>query len=356
MGIPPTIPQPSRSREGHWRPTRADHLNEGKPGRPTMVVPSRGGPRPRTPVPTSSRMDDLARPDLASTVPWRCRRHGGRCRVRRLRANDERADGIDDAERGTDADRRTRRRVPRRNDPDHGSRAAGRRGRGRAGRLDRRRRVGGGGHGRRIARRHGRGLGRSGAVAWLQRRTLPPDRRSAAPRRRRWRSRMPWPADGPASRRCSSWRMGLDELRSLDDEGQLRLRVNAYLAPYPPGIPDDERFGIWFTDYEPRQTFSPRLRIGGVKLFADSYAPAAPLHMLLTEAYADRPGYLGEAFWEPDAFRDLVRTLHDDGWQVATHTLRRCRARLRAGCLRGRPRRGGQRPAPTPDRARLRDP
>ena len=43
--------------------------------------------------------------------------------------------------------------------------------------------------------------------------------------------------------------------------------------------------------------------------------------MLLTEAYADRPGYLGDAFWEPDAFRDLVRTLHDDGWQVATHTL-----------------------------------
>jgi predicted amidohydrolase YtcJ len=113
----------------------------------------------------------------------------------------------------------------------------------------------------------------------------------------------------------------LDDLRSLDDEGQLRLRVNAYLAPYPPGIPDDDRFGIWFTDYEPRQTVSPRLRIGGVKLFADSYAPAAPLHMLLTEAHADRPGYFGDAFWEPDEFRDLVRTLHDDGWQVATHTL-----------------------------------
>ena len=114
---------------------------------------------------------------------------------------------------------------------------------------------------------------------------------------------------------------GLDNLRSLDDEGQLRLRVNAYLAPYPPGIPDEERFGIWFAEYEPRQSISPHLRIGGVKLFADSYAPAAPLHMLLTQAYADRPGYLGDSFWEPDAFRDLVRTLHDDGWQVATHTL-----------------------------------
>ena len=113
----------------------------------------------------------------------------------------------------------------------------------------------------------------------------------------------------------------LDELRLLDDESRLRVRVNAYLAPNPPAVPDDQRFGIWFGDYEPRQALGPRLRIAGVKLFADAYAPVAPLHMRLTEAYADRPGYFGEAFWEPDAFRDLVRTLHADGWQVATHTL-----------------------------------
>lgn len=112
----------------------------------------------------------------------------------------------------------------------------------------------------------------------------------------------------------------IDELRSLDDEGQLRLRVNAYLAPYLPANSDEQaRAEVWFGDYEPRQTFSPRVRIGGVKLFADPYV--VPFQMLLTEAYADQPGYLGDAFWEPDEFRDLVRTLHDDGWQVATHTL-----------------------------------
>lgn len=113
---------------------------------------------------------------------------------------------------------------------------------------------------------------------------------------------------------------GLNELRSLDDEGQLRLRVNAYLAPYRPYNRDEQEPGIWFRDYEPRQTFSPRLRIGGVKLFADPYS-GPPFEMLLTETYADRPGYHGDAYWEPDEFRDLVRTLHDDGWQVATHTL-----------------------------------
>ena len=108
----------------------------------------------------------------------------------------------------------------------------------------------------------------------------------------------------------------LDELRSLDDEGQLRIRVNAYLAPLPVAS-KAQKFTIWFDDYEPRQAFSPRLRIGGVKLFADQYHPSG---MLLTEAHADRPGYLGEANWEPDEFHDLVRTLHDGGWQLATHT------------------------------------
>jgi predicted amidohydrolase YtcJ len=115
---------------------------------------------------------------------------------------------------------------------------------------------------------------------------------------------------------------GLAKLRSLDEEGELRLRINAYLAPYPPGQPDDQRFGIWFGDYDPGQTLSTRLRIGGVKLFADPYAAPHGRHVprpLLTGPYADRPGYLGEAYWKPDAFADLVRTLHDDGWQVATH-------------------------------------
>ena len=36
---------------------------------------------------------------------------------------------------------------------------------------------------------------------------------------------------------------GLDELRSLDDEGQLRLRVNAYLAPIPRPSPTSRGSG-----------------------------------------------------------------------------------------------------------------
>jgi hypothetical protein len=104
----------------------------------------------------------------------------------------------------------------------------------------------------------------------------------------------------------------LDELRTLDEAGLLRLRVNAYL---PVNYLDD-KFGIWFSDYRPRQEFSPRLRIGGVKIFADS---AWTNEMYMTEPHSDRPDR-GVVYWTPDEFTDLVRTLHDDGWQLATHT------------------------------------
>jgi predicted amidohydrolase YtcJ len=105
----------------------------------------------------------------------------------------------------------------------------------------------------------------------------------------------------------------LDELRTLDEAGRLRLRVSAYL----PVNYLDQKFGIWFGDYRPRQEFSPRLRIGGVKLFADR---AKPARMLLTEPHLDGPGDLGDVYWTRDEFFDLTRTLHEDGWQLATHT------------------------------------
>jgi len=62
---------------------------------------------------------------------------------------------------------------------------------------------------------------------------------------------------------------------------------------------------------------SPRVRIGGVKIFADS---AWTTRMYMTEPHLDRPDYLGDAYWAPDELTALVRSLQDDGWQVATHT------------------------------------
>jgi predicted amidohydrolase YtcJ len=105
----------------------------------------------------------------------------------------------------------------------------------------------------------------------------------------------------------------LEELRALDDAERLRLRVNAYL---PVNYLDD-KFGIWFDAYQPRQVFSPRLRIGGVKIFADS---AWTIEMYMTEPHTDRPDHRGEVYWTPEELTELVGSLHADGWQVATHT------------------------------------
>jgi hypothetical protein len=105
----------------------------------------------------------------------------------------------------------------------------------------------------------------------------------------------------------------LDELRALDDARGLRLRVNSYL----PLNYLEQKFGVWFGDYRPRQVFSPNLRIGGVKIFADS---AWTNKMYMTEPHTDRPDDRGEVYWTPDELTDLVRSLHEDGWQLATHT------------------------------------
>jgi predicted amidohydrolase YtcJ len=42
--------------------------------------------------------------------------------------------------------------------------------------------------------------------------------------------------------------------------------------------------------------------------------------MLLTEPHLDAPGFRGDEYWTPQEFTDLARSLHDDGWQLATHT------------------------------------
>jgi predicted amidohydrolase YtcJ len=103
------------------------------------------------------------------------------------------------------------------------------------------------------------------------------------------------------------------ELRQLDEAGKLRLRVNGYL----PVNYLEQKFGVWFTEFRPHQVVSPRVRIGGVKLFADN---AWTTQMYMTEPHLDRPDFRGDVYWTPGELNPLVRSLHDDGWQVATHT------------------------------------
>jgi predicted amidohydrolase YtcJ len=91
----------------------------------------------------------------------------------------------------------------------------------------------------------------------------------------------------------------LDELRTLDQQDNLRIRVNAYLTLSW----QFERFGDWYQAYQPGQEYSSKLRIGGVKIFMDSW-------------YTNWIHYFDQTELE-----SLVQEAHDAGYQIAIHSV-----------------------------------
>jgi len=91
----------------------------------------------------------------------------------------------------------------------------------------------------------------------------------------------------------------LDELRSLDQLNDLRIRVNAYL----PLSWQFERFGDWYQAYEPGHEYSSKLRIAGVKIFMDGW-------------YTNWNHYFDQVELE-----SLMQEAHDEGFQIAIHSV-----------------------------------
>jgi predicted amidohydrolase YtcJ len=91
----------------------------------------------------------------------------------------------------------------------------------------------------------------------------------------------------------------LDELISLDQQNNLRIRVNAYL----PLSYQFDRFGDWYKAYEPGYEYSSNLRIAGVKLFMDGW-------------YTNWNHYFNQVELE-----SLMQEAHDEGFQIATHSV-----------------------------------
>ncbi|WP_392544116.1 amidohydrolase [Oryzobacter telluris] len=90
----------------------------------------------------------------------------------------------------------------------------------------------------------------------------------------------------------------LTQLRSMDAEGRLPLRVNAYL---PVNFGDDT-YGSWYLAYEPHHAYSAHLRLAGIKLFVD--------HEWGTDYH-----------WVQSDLDEYVLTAQRHGWQVAAHTV-----------------------------------
>ncbi len=91
----------------------------------------------------------------------------------------------------------------------------------------------------------------------------------------------------------------LNELQAVDNENLLKVRVNCYL---PLGYGFD-RFGDWYQAYTPGYEYSPRLRIAGVKLFADGWYREPVIFINQSEMY------------------QLVQETHDLGFQIAIHSV-----------------------------------
>ena len=90
----------------------------------------------------------------------------------------------------------------------------------------------------------------------------------------------------------------LDELIALDEEERLRVRVNAYL----PVNRTFEKFGNWYLNHKPGFEYSPLLRIAGIKLFLDQDWGAV-------------------LYWTQEELNAYVLEAHQNGWQVASHTI-----------------------------------
>ena len=91
------------------------------------------------------------------------------------------------------------------------------------------------------------------------------------------------------------------ELRALDAAGELRVRVDGYLAMNNPG-PGGEHLGDWYVNHEAGFAPSDRLRFPGVKFTLDN-------------------GWGTEFWWEAEDLAEAVTAAHDAGWQVAIHTV-----------------------------------
>jgi predicted amidohydrolase YtcJ len=92
----------------------------------------------------------------------------------------------------------------------------------------------------------------------------------------------------------------LNELRSLDEAGKLRLRINAYLALQSP---EGDPYGNWYQAYQAGFEYSPTLRLIGVKLFMDHGWGS------------------GKLLWSQAELDQMVLEAHRLNWQIAIHTL-----------------------------------
>jgi predicted amidohydrolase YtcJ len=107
----------------------------------------------------------------------------------------------------------------------------------------------------------------------------------------------------------------IDELLGLDEQGEIRNRVNLYLRLSW----QDQRWTEWYKDYPPGEMLTPMIRVAGVKMFADGGLGSGTA--AFSEPYPDDPNNYGSLFFTQEALDQLVNETHGAGYQIAIHAI-----------------------------------
>ncbi len=118
----------------------------------------------------------------------------------------------------------------------------------------------------------------------------------------------------------------LDELVAEAIRGNVRVRMSLYLAV---NDPCGQAFGPWYLEYEPLTEIAPRLRVGGVKIFAErSSCGSEPIGMTFTPPLADHLSPAGETWYGSniplfgrEELSEILAQATGDGFPVAIHAI-----------------------------------
>lgn len=103
----------------------------------------------------------------------------------------------------------------------------------------------------------------------------------------------------------------LEEMRRLDEEGEIRVRSSAYLLA---DTACGDLTGDWQLAVPPTRRPGERFRIGGIKLYTDGGSCNAP-----AVSYEHSFGGHGDLYFSSGEIADLIRPFDEAGYQMAVH-------------------------------------
>lgn len=105
---------------------------------------------------------------------------------------------------------------------------------------------------------------------------------------------------------------GLEDFRVLNEQGKLKLRINAMVAATEPQLDSILSEGIYTSD-------NHRLRIGNVKIYGDGALGSRGARLI--EPYSDEESNYGLLVTPEERVRDLFSQVHDAGFQISYHAI-----------------------------------